>query len=268
MWEIPMRIPPRARVAGALVCLLVLGAAKCSVAQLPTHSGTPILDFAGDSITVQSSDDINAHYSATYDVGINATVGNDVYLEANNIAAQAADPPSIEVINLGTNDAARITNGTSELGEPQATLAHTTAALDAFNAEFPSSTCVIFVTVNTHNPTWGPDAAQSINDHIRSTFTNIVDWDAAWSATYFDGTDNPHPNEVGRQALLALEDQAIASCPSTTTTTTTSTTTTTTTTEPTTTTSTPDTTTTDPTTTTSTPDTTTTDPTTTSTPTG
>ena len=79
---------------------------------------------------------------------------------------------------------------------------------------------MIFVTVNTHNPSSSPGNAQLINDHLRATAAHVVDWDAAWQSEDFDTPDNPHPNEIGRQALLGLEDQAIAACspdPSTTT---------------------------------------------------
>jgi lysophospholipase L1-like esterase len=208
-----MRVPFRARVAGAVVCVLILGA-SCATNQPPLHNGKPIIQFDGDSITFQSTADINAHYGSTYDVGINALVGTDTYIEAGQIGAEAAEAPSVEIINLGTNDANRIDAGPTNL-EPAQTLADVTGRLDTFATEFPSTTCVIFVNVNTHNPSWSPVNAQAIDDHFAANptlFAHVVDWNGAWQASYFGTPDNPHPNETGRQALLALEDAAIAGC--------------------------------------------------------
>ena len=69
------------------------------------------------------------------------------------------------------------------------------------------------VTVNTHNPSWTPAAAQAINDHVRAMPRIVVaDWDQALVPTDFDAADNPHPNETGRQHLIAVEDAAINRC--------------------------------------------------------
>jgi lysophospholipase L1-like esterase len=201
------------RVAGVMVAFLVLSAASCTTQQAFSGSGSPTLQFVGDSITVQSTADINRHYGSTKDVAIDATVGVDTYIMAKDIAAQAQQSPDIEVINLGTNDAAHIENPPSY--ERGLTVAQVTARLDTFAAEFPSSTCVIFVTVNTHtSSTWGPAFAQEIDAHIRAAYPHVADWDAAWRPEFFDQAGGVHPNESGRQALLAVEDHALAGCPS------------------------------------------------------
>jgi hypothetical protein len=249
------------KCVAALVAAFVLGAA-CSTAQPFMGSGAPTIQFTGDSITVQSTLDINAHYQSTYDVGIDAVSNADSWQLAWRFPLDAATSPDIEVVNLGTNDAARVgvaqyanNNGQLVQTEPAWTMEEVLARYDAIVAEFAPTTCLVFVTVNTHNPTWGPANAATINDHLRAIAPHLVDWDAAWDASYFDLAGDPHPNEAGRQALLALEDQAIADCTSDSTTTSTSTTTTTTTTDPSTTTTTtdPSTTTTSTTTTTTTP---------------
>jgi hypothetical protein len=209
-----MRVPMKGRVAGAVVCFLILGAASCSTNQPPAHNGKPILQFDGDSITFQSTADINAHYNTTYDVGINALVGTDTYLEAGQIGVEAAEAPAVEVINLGTNDAVRI-GAPAIWWEPTQTLADIAGRFDTFATEFPASTCVVFVNVNAHNPSWHPTNAQAIDDYLAANptiFPHVVDWNTAWQPSYFDTPDNPHPNETGRQALLALEDTAIAGC--------------------------------------------------------
>jgi hypothetical protein len=218
--------PVKIRVAGAVACFLILGAASCNTNQPVSGNGSPTLKFIGDSITVQSTPDINAHYGGTYDIGIHAVLGIDTYLMAHNVTADAESPPAVELINLGTNDALRL--GTAITGtkdgqpiviEAAQTISDIDGRLDAFATEFPASTCLVFVTVNSHNPSWGPANAQAMNDHLRgdpTLFPHLADWDAAWQASYFDTADTPHPNETGRQALLALEDQAIAGCPTTT----------------------------------------------------
>ncbi|MFN8037520.1 MAG: hypothetical protein U0V73_16490 [Acidimicrobiia bacterium] len=92
-------------------------------------------------------------------------------------------------------------------------LAQVVARYDAIAKQFPASTCVVFVNLNTHAL---PPAAQAINDHLRNNpalFPHVVDWDAAWQARYFDAPGDAHPNATGRQAMLALEDAAIATCP-------------------------------------------------------
>jgi lysophospholipase L1-like esterase len=213
-----MHVSIKVPAAGAAVCFLILGASACATNQPASRNGKPIIDFVGDSITFQSTADINAHYSTNYDVGIEAVIGIDTYLSQGAVQNQAADAPSVEVINLGTNDANRVgiaitgtRDGQPVTIEPAQTIQDIEGRLDAFNAEFPDS-CVVFVTINTHNPSWSPANAAAINDHIRATFPHVADWDAAYDPSYFDLPDQPHPNETGRQALLALEDATIARC--------------------------------------------------------
>lgn len=202
-------------IAVAVGVALLVGAASCSTSQPFSNSGLPKIQFVGDSITHAAAGAINARYGATQDVAIEATIGLDTYFQAPKIADQAALSPDVEVINLGTNDAHRmdeawVLNGT--VIEPQQTLADVTGRLDTFAAEFPASTCVVFVTTNTHNPSWSPANALAIDDHIRASFPHVADWDVAWQASYFDVPDDPHPNAVGREALLTLVDEAIATC--------------------------------------------------------
>jgi hypothetical protein len=204
MWGDLMLVSGKARIAGTVVCFLIPGAA-CATNQLPAHDGKPIIDFNGDSITFQSTADINAQFGTTYDVGINATTGITAKDQWPGVAKQAKDDPAIEVINLGTNDASDSAHGSGE------TVHQANAALDAYNAEFPNS-CVVFVTIDSHNPSWGPAFAAALNYHIRATFAHVADWGTAYDPSYFDGSDTPHPNETGRQALLALEDAAITGC--------------------------------------------------------
>lgn len=188
-------------------CLLALAAgAACQPVPPP-----PGIVFVGDSITALSTADIHAHYDPAYTVSVRAAIGLDTFLSTGNVAAAAATNPAVAVIDLGTNDADRMGQDFGPL-DPAQSVESVTARLDGFAAQFPASTCVIFVTVNTHNPSWGAGVAAQLDDHVR-TFAHVADWDAATTGADYDVADNPHPNAAGRQHLLTVEDQAIAGCP-------------------------------------------------------
>ncbi len=221
-------------VAGIVLAVIPLMGASCAVHQSFTNSGAPKIQFEGDSITFQATDDINAHFGTQDDVAINAYVGATAYEQMGSIATDAANHPQVAVINLGTNDALiSITgrtvtvNGVTSQWDPVEPITNVEARLDTIAAEFAPA-CVVFVTVDTQDPTfYGTNAtqgianAEAINDHIRSmSGIQVADWDANLQASYFDSSDQvPHPNEAGRQEMLTLEDQAISRCPATTSTT-------------------------------------------------
>ncbi len=69
---------------------------------------------------------------------------------------------------------------------------------------------MIFVDLNTH--VLYPGKAKELNRFIHGTFPHVVDWAAAYRASWFSSPIDPHPNEAGRQELLRLEDQAISKC--------------------------------------------------------
>ncbi len=222
-----MKARGAALVAGVLM-LLGAAAPSCVVSQ-PFTGGTPSspkIQFEGDSITAYAAGYINDHFGTDNQVAIDAQVGATTYEMADEIAADATRHPDVAVINFGTNDAKRIItgltttyNGKTLVLDPIEPVSNVIDRLDAIAAEF-SPACVVFVTINSHDAAWyGSSAIQAIanvqamNDHIRSTYAHVADWDAAWQPAYFSTPDDPHPNAVGNQALLALEDQAIASCP-------------------------------------------------------
>jgi lysophospholipase L1-like esterase len=120
------------------------------------------------------------------------------------------------VIELGTNDAYCFDDrcdGRDGL-IPRANIvgAAVNARLDAFVSAFPASTCVIFVNVSTHNPSWGPHNAAAIDAHL-ARFPRVVDWDHAWQPDWFVEADNPHPSASGQQALVELIQVQLATCP-------------------------------------------------------
>ena len=215
-------------VIGAALAAFPLLGASCSVDQTFTNSGLSKIQFEGDSITVQSTDDINAHFGAGYDVAVNAYTGATAYERMSSIAADAASNPQVAVINLGTNDAGAVVTGRTLMPggvtvpwDPIEPIANVETRLDTIAADF-SPACVVFVTINTADaPFYGSIApaalanAEAINTHIRSMpGIQVADWDANLQASYFDSSAAaPHPNEAGRQELLTLEDQAISRCP-------------------------------------------------------
>jgi hypothetical protein len=175
-----------------------------------TDSPLPKLQFEGDSITHQSAPDTYRHYTPRFNVAIRAQVGTTTTLEERNIEDQSDIPPDVEVINLGTNDAVSVQRGVT-------TLDNVLGRFTRIASEFPPNTCMVLVTVNTHNPTWAPTFAQAINDRLAQLATTrphtvLADWNGAWQPSFFNQPDSPHPNERGRRAMLAVEDRAIAQC--------------------------------------------------------
>ncbi len=201
-------------VAGVVAMFVVLGAAapSCLVNQPFTGGGpgSPRVQFEGDSITVKSADDINARLGGSYQVGIDALYGTTASLWLGAVASDAALSPDVVVINLGTNDATCTAADYRCPGSFDPTLVE--ANYQTMAADFPAGTCVLFVTLDTHSDVvpWNPTGAAILNDWLRA-HERVVDWDRAYDSSYFTGGD-VHPTAVGRQALLNLETQAIASC--------------------------------------------------------
>jgi hypothetical protein len=187
----------------------------CRVVVPFTHSGKPGLQFNGDSLTVQTADEILARWGRRYDVAIDAGVGTTTYGEAANVAAAAHAAPHVEVIELGTNDAlCPTTHDRSVCGPvgPDYVSRDVTNRLQHFADEFPASTCSIFVVPDDHNPSWNPSEVRVIDAYERTHFAHVADWQAAYRPSYFDTADQPHPNAQGRQKLLDLIDAAMKRC--------------------------------------------------------
>jgi hypothetical protein len=179
-------------------------AAQCTEDQPFRNTGAPKLNVIGDAITIVSSGDINTHFRSSYDVQIRADWPGTIAE-----AAWSVIPESVVLVDVGTFDAREMEQGGG------ATLLANYELLASDLQQIGTSlehACVVWVTINTHNASWGPTWAQQINSYIRATFPHVADWDAAWQASYFDQPNEPIPNETGRQALLNLEDQAIAGC--------------------------------------------------------
>lgn len=189
---------------------------------LPAHAATPghpAIRFVGDSITVGSTPDILSYFGGSYrapgapayHVTVHAVSGSDTYADAHFVYGDSTARPTVEVINLGTNDSDHI--GAAWRGESAQTADAVFHRLNVFDSKklFPH-TCVVFVNINTHTQSWNPTNAALINAHL-AKFQHVVDWNGAYNPAYFDGTDNVHPNELGRHVLVHMIDAVVATCP-------------------------------------------------------
>lgn len=174
----------------------------------------PKLAIRGDSITVRATADLLKEFSGSFNVAIHATTGFVVGQTINGFTLDAAEKPQVEVINLGTNDV-RCSKaggcGTGFLKAHQFSAVRVDKQLDMIAAKFPATTCIVFVTINTHNPSWNPTGARELNAHIR-TKAHVLDWDAMWKPAY-TALDDPHPNAVGQMALAKALRHTVDGCP-------------------------------------------------------
>lgn len=178
----------------------------------PPHAVGPSLMFFGDSITYRSAMRLVGAFGQHYRVSIDAQSGIRTAGLEPHIEVAAENPPDIVVINLGTNDVICQGPCAQKLDVPAFDADVVNQRFDHFFHLFPSSTCVIFVNISTHNPLWAPGNAALLNAHL-ATFPHVVDWNAAWQPGWFDLTGDPHPNAAGQEALIALIRSQIAACP-------------------------------------------------------
>lgn len=155
-------------------------------------------------------------FKREYRVGINATGGAPTSWYAEAIARNARTPPDVIVIDLGSNDAyctpRRCPNEPPYIPRPDFDEVTVDATLNGFRSAYPASACVIFVNINTHNPTWGPENARLVDAYL-ATFPRVVDWNDAWQPDWFSQPDDPHPNLAGQRALARLVATQVAACP-------------------------------------------------------
>ena len=174
------------------------------------------VQFFGDSILAMTTKAILGDLGNDYRLSINAIGGAPTSWFTSLIEQSAKVPPDAAVIELGTNDAYcfddRCDGRDGLIPRANFVGAAVNARLDAFVSAYPASTCVIFVNVSTHNPSWGPHNAAAIDAHL-ARFPRVVDWDHAWQPDWFVEADNPHPSASGQQALVELIQVQLATCP-------------------------------------------------------
>jgi hypothetical protein len=168
----------------------------------------PRLQFLGDSITVLSASQLHQRFDGRFIVDVDAFVGvtTSGMLEQARVAATAH--PKVVVINLGTNDVGCTQAELSCVGPYSP--ARTEADLRAIAGAFPSSTCVIFVDLDTH--VLYSSRAADLNRWLHSTFPRVVDWARAYRSSWFSSNIDPHPDTAGRARLVQLIDGAVSAC--------------------------------------------------------
>lgn len=191
---------------------------------IPPYAGSgPTIGLLGDSITYYDAESFRAAATAA---GLAPAVtgmpgyqlaGVDPWLDL-----YAATVPDVMVVNLGTNDA----SGDAK-GYPNFSLDLFRQRLDLAAARFPQS-CLVVTTLTTHrtlaksNPAtdgYTPDAwnaiTSSYNEHVRSAFAHVADWDALLAVHPEYAPDEVHPvgSAAGLAALASLQIDAARTCP-------------------------------------------------------
>lgn len=208
-----------------LTVATVLVASACLVTYPPYQGNTsgPKVVYFGDSIGTDqvAGPQIRVQLQVNDQIVKYSTSGVrfDWHLSNNapNVASRP-DRPSVAVLELGTNDARTINDGTW-------TLAQTEQAIDSWMTVIPGVTCVVFVTPSTHTTIDGQHAsAQAIIDYERALTdprVRFADWDAVVAANganvvTYDGT---HPNGEpatpgpGAGLLAGIISSAVDTCP-------------------------------------------------------
>jgi hypothetical protein len=72
---------------------------------------------------------------------------------------------------------------------------------------------VVFVSIDTSDPTWGPVYVGDINSHMASHVAHIADWADTLTPTDYAQPDDPHPNSAGNAQLAQVIQQAVQGCP-------------------------------------------------------
>lgn len=202
--------------AGALVvvsaCLL-----GCETHQPYSDNGAPKIGIVGDSLTVISAFDgtVDATFHPAYDTDVEAKFGQTAEdpATATWLHTAAAPGPRAVVIELGTNDARR---EEISIATVEATLASLDDQARASEPGYVGTDCVVYMTVDTTNPSWGPDRAAAINTWVRQQ-PHYYDWDETvrtWQGDpLFDRPDDPHGTVLAFQTMMNGLRAAIDACP-------------------------------------------------------
>ena len=219
----------RGYVALIVGAVLLTSAASRQVDQPYADDGRTKVGILGDSLSVQGTQggSSGAAFGPTYDLAVEAIVGNRAIFDTENgpdpywnldwIDQLAGPGPRAVVIELGTNDAGAIRDG-------RVTVAQVIDGLEALGDRatrsapgFVGTDCVVYVTVDTTNPSWGPTQAEALNDWIRDQ-PYVYDWDA-WVSDghdglpYFPATDDPHATAAGYDVLYNGIRGIVDTCP-------------------------------------------------------
>lgn len=198
----PYRRPDPHRPALALLTVLAAAAAVSAC------SSTESTGVVGDSITVMTSDELEAS-EQDWDVEavIGATAG-EMVAPAEQLSERSPDQV---VLNVGTNDALQ-----------RLPVDRATTDLERLVATFGDARCVHLVTISTGLPPTGEppsaDIAAQINEWIEQRAggderLRVIDWDAEVSAEPdLMMADRIHPDDSGQERLASMMAEAVRSC--------------------------------------------------------
>jgi hypothetical protein len=188
------------------------------VSAVSTGGPTPLPSVAliGDSITEQSAEVLADRLAARWDLVIDGRSGFTLAEQLPAARALAEWEPTQVVINLGSNDVARVSRV-----DVQARLAEMVAL-------FPTARCIHLVTVND-GIVWSGRSyaagAAAVNEAVAaiaagSSRVGVIDWSAAVAEAEAAGppgapvlADTVHPTPIGRQLLGELYEEALSACP-------------------------------------------------------
>jgi len=174
----------------------------------------------GDSITFVARDEIRAALtSGGFAPSVAGLYGYTATGAAPTALSYVATAPDIVVVELGTNDA-------TELAYPASTATPATYrdAMRRITEAFPGA-CVAVTTVTTDRTksalhfradAWNA-AARGIDDWLRTTYPNVIDWQSAIHHDGLAGTplvqdDEVHPDPRGAAVLAQLDVDAAEHC--------------------------------------------------------
>jgi hypothetical protein len=205
--------PRRRALIGLLATGSLFAMVGCMCSTTPVGGPGELVTVLGDSISVQSTDAIDATLTPDHQVLIGAIVGFTWASMRDEGARQASYGPAVAVFNLGTNDL------TSET--PDQVLADEALTL----AEYPASTCKVIVTVDYTGIDGFVPATPAFNQALTAPADEVVDWASATAAdpSLVKPVDHVHPTDAGKAVLSSMIRDAVLRCdtdhPATTTTT-------------------------------------------------
>jgi GDSL-like Lipase/Acylhydrolase family len=200
----------RARSAGCLLAMMTSLLAACGSASASTK---PDVVVVGDSITHQSTPQIDHTLGTEYHLDVQAVPGMRIVQMLPALRTAMKGHPFAVIENLGTNDAIQARKGYDWKKYWSELLATTR-----------NTSCVVLTTISTAADYYGSGTVgAAINADIASLAAKDpqkykeVDWNgflhsrgSGWR-TYLSA-DLIHPLPAGRQAIATMDKQALAQC--------------------------------------------------------
>lgn len=204
---------PGARL-GALAVVGLVALSACASASAKAHAPSespPPVSVVGDSLSILGRDQIWSTFGAAgLTADIDAFPGRTTASQMAALRGAAARPEPVTVVELGTNDALGLAQGTLTVDQEKADVA---AALDLFGHR-----CLVWVDADHDPERLGADKGVVVDDIIRQAAArhpnvHIADLAGILAAhpEYFVA-DHVHLTPTGYQALASLMVSKVAAC--------------------------------------------------------